>query len=59
MTIAIDLNGDPAFDLDIQARSTLHGRVEWKPATNEYRVVKADGTKVAISGTQTRPKNPA
>lgn len=57
MTIAIDLNGDPAFDLDIQARSTLHGRVEWKPATNEYRVVKADGTKVAISGTQTRPKN--
>lgn len=57
MTIAIDLNGDPAFDLDIQARSTRHGRVEWKPATNEYRVVKANGTKVAISGTQTRPKN--
>lgn len=57
MSVLVELNGDPSIDLDIRAQSNLHGRVEWKPSTDEYRVVKTDGTAVAITGTQTRPKN--
>lgn len=56
MAVSIDLGGDPSFDLDIQGQSNLHGRVEWKPSTNEYRVVTPNGS-VPINGTQTRPKN--
>lgn len=59
MAVLIDLAGDPSFDLDLMGQSNLHGRVEWKPSTNEYRVVKDGGTAVAITGTQTRPKNRA
>lgn len=57
MSVLIDLDGDPSFDLEIQGQSNLHGRIEWRPLTGTYRVVKADGSTQVISATQTRPQN--